>query len=272
MKRILIAAMSALLLLGAVAYAYSVPSDTIVYVTPTGSKYHREDCTYIKDSYRTLTIDAAERQGYTPCSRCDPDVLTGAYVSDWNGESGTRGGNLTKEYNIQERLDKMKNADSQNDVAKMKSNNAHTYLWVIIILAGIPCISLLSGIVVSIADYLKVRKLKPEYTELYANRTTTEIARMCGLPSAYRIGQDGLPRNAASGFDNPYMVYVSKTGEVYHRTPHCARGANMPRNVVNMRGKRPCMRCHPILPNLEWYPKYKQIIATLDRLKIPYQK
>ena len=72
------------------AFAYSVPDDTIVYVTPSGSKYHREDCSYTT-SVRPMTIKEAERKGYDACSRCDPDKLTGEYHSNWDGKSGSNG-------------------------------------------------------------------------------------------------------------------------------------------------------------------------------------
>ena len=62
------------------ALAYTVPSDTIVYITPTGSKYHREDCSHTT-TVRGMTIEQAERKGYGACSRCDPDVKTGVYGS-----------------------------------------------------------------------------------------------------------------------------------------------------------------------------------------------
>ena len=76
-----------LLSLVSTCLAYSVPPDTIVYVTNSGEKYHRENCSYLKSS-RSMTIAQAETSGYTPCSRCSPDVLLGEYESDWDGEPG----------------------------------------------------------------------------------------------------------------------------------------------------------------------------------------
>ena len=72
-------------------FAYNVPDDTIVYITPTGSKYHREDCTYTT-TVRPLTIREAEAKGYDFCSRCRPHQLTGQYVSNWDGKGGSSGG------------------------------------------------------------------------------------------------------------------------------------------------------------------------------------
>lgn len=44
-----------------------------VYVTPSGKKYHRRDCYYVKDkkNITELTIDEATR-AYLPCSVCNP--------------------------------------------------------------------------------------------------------------------------------------------------------------------------------------------------------
>lgn len=53
--------------------AYSVPDDTIVYVTPHGEKYHTSDCSYLT-TYDSMTIKEAENRGYEPCSRCNPDT------------------------------------------------------------------------------------------------------------------------------------------------------------------------------------------------------
>ena len=49
------------------------PADR-VYVTPSGTRYHRRSCTAIEDSgivtgYSPL---AARRKGYSPCQICEP--------------------------------------------------------------------------------------------------------------------------------------------------------------------------------------------------------
>lgn len=43
-----------------------------VYITDSGSKYHRKSCGYLKKSCYAIDIDKAEYEGYTPCSRCNP--------------------------------------------------------------------------------------------------------------------------------------------------------------------------------------------------------
>lgn len=56
------------------SYTYEEPvqqtySET-VYVTNTGSKYHRAGCQYLRDSQIAIDLDDAIAAGYTACSRC----------------------------------------------------------------------------------------------------------------------------------------------------------------------------------------------------------
>lgn len=47
-------------------------SGTIVYVTRTGSKYHRGSCNYLSSSKIEIDLDDAKDDGYSPCSKCNP--------------------------------------------------------------------------------------------------------------------------------------------------------------------------------------------------------
>ena len=46
--------------------------DETVYITKTGSKYHRAGCRYLSQSAIQIDKSEAIRQGYTPCSVCKP--------------------------------------------------------------------------------------------------------------------------------------------------------------------------------------------------------
>lgn len=46
-------------------------TEQTVYVTDTGSKYHRSGCSYLK-SKNAITKEKAIQQGYSACSRCNP--------------------------------------------------------------------------------------------------------------------------------------------------------------------------------------------------------
>jgi predicted nuclease with TOPRIM domain len=41
-----------------------------VYVTNTGSKYHKSGCQYLRQSCIAISLSNATSQGYTPCSKC----------------------------------------------------------------------------------------------------------------------------------------------------------------------------------------------------------
>ena len=43
-----------------------------VYITKTGSKYHRSGCRYLSCSCYPISLSSAKNQGYSPCSRCTP--------------------------------------------------------------------------------------------------------------------------------------------------------------------------------------------------------
>ena len=42
----------------------------IVYVTKSGTKYHKRNCDYISNTAISISTRQAQQQGYTPCSRC----------------------------------------------------------------------------------------------------------------------------------------------------------------------------------------------------------
>jgi micrococcal nuclease len=46
--------------------------DTLVYVSGSGTKYHRSDCYTLRKSKREISLSEAVRSGYEPCSLCNP--------------------------------------------------------------------------------------------------------------------------------------------------------------------------------------------------------
>jgi competence protein ComEC len=52
--------------------ADSSDDETIVYITDTGTKYHRENCRSLKKSKYAITLKEAKEKGYTACGICDP--------------------------------------------------------------------------------------------------------------------------------------------------------------------------------------------------------
>ena len=47
-------------------------SGVTVYITASGTKYHREGCTYLSESKIPITLEEAKAKGYGPCSVCKP--------------------------------------------------------------------------------------------------------------------------------------------------------------------------------------------------------
>ena len=41
-----------------------------VYVTDTGSKYHKKGCQYLRQSSNPMSLEKARKRGYSACSRC----------------------------------------------------------------------------------------------------------------------------------------------------------------------------------------------------------
>lgn len=50
----------------------STDTSATVYITDTGSKYHRGSCSYLRSSKYSISKNSAISQGYTACSRCNP--------------------------------------------------------------------------------------------------------------------------------------------------------------------------------------------------------
>lgn len=46
--------------------------DPTVYITKTGTKYHRESCSYLQTSKIPVSLSSALADGYGACSRCKP--------------------------------------------------------------------------------------------------------------------------------------------------------------------------------------------------------
>jgi hypothetical protein len=44
--------------------------DSVVYITREGKKYHREECSYLKQSKIRSTLQEAHDRGLEPCKRC----------------------------------------------------------------------------------------------------------------------------------------------------------------------------------------------------------
>ena len=52
--------------------AFHMKQEVTVYVTNTGSKYHRDSCAYLSKSKISIPKKKAVASGYGACSKCRP--------------------------------------------------------------------------------------------------------------------------------------------------------------------------------------------------------
>ena len=45
-------------------------NSSVCYVTSSGTKYHKDGCSYLKKTKTKMTVQEAKDCGYSPCSRC----------------------------------------------------------------------------------------------------------------------------------------------------------------------------------------------------------
>lgn len=261
MKRI-ISFLLVLLSLTMVSFAYSVPDDTLVYITPNGEKYHREDCTYTSSSAKSLTISVAERKGYEPCSRCNPDWLTGIYIPPESERASS------------EKSSGSSSATTPGSVSEMrhpKIDFYDTFGWILAVASIAATLFFFFGIPV-----LNHRKARREYEQKraelisqYGSKTRTEIARRKGMPANHVIGYGNLP--CVSGPDNwgdIYTVFTAPYGSLCHSRPNCHPAATTPTHWLHASNRHPCPRCHPQAPDLSWHREYLNVLNTLTRYNI----
>ena len=62
-------------LLFAALFFVAADGQTLVYVSNSGSKYHRENCSALRRSKIEISLSEAIHSGYGPCQMCSPPVL-----------------------------------------------------------------------------------------------------------------------------------------------------------------------------------------------------
>lgn len=239
---------TALLLLGPLgALGYTVPDSTIVYVTNTGTKYHRDKCTYLH-SKNVMTIAEAEKAGYTPCSRCHPDQFTGDYVSNWDGRDHSGSGS----------------SSGRENGEKKREEHSGDGIIALVFYGGL--LILIAVGVVLLLDNRKFQKEKERYAALYSGKTIGELVT---VPVGVEIGADGLPKvKGAKGWGKEFTVYISPKGKRYHKKRGCC-GAATPVHIWKAGYQRSaCSKCGKDLPDLEWYREYVRIKEIKEKYGI----
>lgn len=253
-----------LLLLITTGLAYSVPDDTIVYVTNTGTKYHRESCSYLSSS-RAMTIAQAEASGYTPCSRCSPDVLLGEYESDWGGEPGESSVHSTPRPTVKPTPDPTPAPSTSLVFMNEDSENSTEISTEAIYVRLAVCVWLLI-----FACFLRFRKNKEKYFLLYGGKN---ILHEAGVPAGIFIDKDRIPRNidAMERKVEYLLVYVSRSGKKYH-TRYCKQIKSKHAITIEEAKRRnlsPCKICKPCGEPPGWLLEYLRIDKIRRKYKIP---
>lgn len=116
----LLLALALILSLSASVFAYTVPSDTVVYVTETGSCYHRWGCASLKSVAASYTVSHAVDLGYYGCSHCHASTLTGTHTPVSSTSSGSSGSTSSGPY-ISQHLAKAESLDN----SRAESNDSN---------------------------------------------------------------------------------------------------------------------------------------------------
>ena len=72
-KRLFGSLIAGILLLFAVTIT-ACSEESVVYITETGRKYHREGCRYLERSKIPILLSTAVSMGYEPCGHCNPPL------------------------------------------------------------------------------------------------------------------------------------------------------------------------------------------------------
>lgn len=51
---------------------WAEPTQQVVYITKTGTKYHKGSCHHLRNSKIKTTKSEAQKAGYTACKTCKP--------------------------------------------------------------------------------------------------------------------------------------------------------------------------------------------------------
>lgn len=93
-----------------------------VYVTKTGSKYHRSYCNYLRYSKLSVSLPDAKQQGYTPCSFCKPDIKDTGLGPEPKADTVQRATDITPRTPVQE-ASPAKATTSSQCTARTKAGN-----------------------------------------------------------------------------------------------------------------------------------------------------
>lgn len=101
---------------------------------------------------------------------------------------------------------------------------------------------------------------RDKYQALYGGKKIEDI--VC-IPSGVEIGEDGLPKQTnTKGWGSKFTFYASGSKDSPDRSFHKKRGcssATFKLHACQIGSRKPCRRCCPQHPDLQWFQEYRRI-------------
>ena len=222
-----------------------------VYVTETGSCYHRKNCSYLLSEIE-MTLEEVVASGYRPCSRCSPPKLGEDSSTDANPyiPPGEHSQNSNSARNGTRRVQTPPETSKKDPIiseGEKESSFGISWIEPVIVLG----LLILSALALSGLRYMRRRK---DCLRKYAGKS---LLTLSGAPPGT---SPELP-----------TVYVTEHGFSYHESGcRYAVGAKAI-NLADAKKYRSCSLCHPPVIPL-WYDSYQVMkkecqtyrIKTLD--------
>lgn len=254
-------------------YLYGASSDdngdVIVYITNTGSKYHRENCSYLK-SKNAISLREAVEQGYTPCSRCNPPRL-GERTEEDDDPYEVPANNTNSGSSAGSRNPSQNHAHS-NNVNYSVSNSAKKKNEYPI---GISCAAFVggAGILAIISKSKRAKADKRRKEKLAADRKIfldklngERIRDKAGVPANYYF-YNGLPKDNNNREYGSFTLYISKSGNHYHSRRGCCSARIPIHSFKASRLYKPCSKCCKSGYRIpDWYMNYSSLISEAQWL------
>lgn len=238
-KRLVILVLLVMLFL-CVAPSCTVSSDTTVYITTYGEKYHRESCSYLWNSSHPISLNQALTRGYTPCSRCNPPRHS---VSESELPQGSSSKSLP-----------MENAQIKPPFSLFRIISAA-------VVTAFVCVILWKCKLRREAERSKIERLQRirSLEETYDAKLFDEVFLP---PSGFSVDDDGKPILCGE----PVLVFCWYGGSVYHKKDcHHAPPVQTPMWEAIGHGARPCKICAPGWYDFSWYFKFKNLKDELAK-------
>lgn len=239
-----------------------------VYITNSGSKYHRKNCSYLQSS-KLITLKEAVDEKLTPCSRCNPPILGKA--SETDDDPYISSGNS---YSYSSNSYSSNNQSNSNTSTNNSANDSVPY-------------GLLGGVGVVAVGFAgfsainnkrqrereeeerreKEEKLRNDRALFKADLNGQSIRDKAGVPSNIYF-YEGYPKDNNNKKYGSYTVYVSNNGNCYHKTQGCCSARNPIHSFRAVNRYRPCSKCCDTSIRIpEWYNNYIRLYNTANKLE-----